>query len=64
MDIGTAKPTPEERAEIPHHLIDIVTPAEEFSCADYRELARRAVYDTASRGKLLRYFAAARGLYS
>lgn len=62
MDIGTAKPTREERAEIPHHLIDIVTPAEEFSCADYRELARRAVYDIASRGKLP-IFCGGTGLY-
>ena len=34
MDIGTAKPSLEERRGIPHHLIDIVSPDEDFSCAD------------------------------
>ena len=35
MDIGTAKPSPAERAEVPHHLIDVVDPDEEFSVARY-----------------------------
>ena len=35
MDIGTAKPTPDERAEVTHHLVDCVDPAEEFSAADF-----------------------------
>ncbi len=52
MDIGTAKPTREEREEIPHHLVDFVDPREEFTVADYARLAREAIADIASRGKL------------
>jgi len=37
MDIGTAKPTPAERDEIPHHLLDLVEPTEEFAVADFRD---------------------------
>ena len=40
MDVGTAKPTAAERASVPHHLIDVVDPAEEFSVAQYLEAAR------------------------
>ena len=40
MDIGTAKPTPEERARVPHHLLDIVSPSDSFSVADYQRLAQ------------------------
>ncbi len=40
MDIGTAKPTPEEQAAAPHHLIDIVDPDQEFNAADYLRAAR------------------------
>jgi len=52
MDIGTAKPTPEELAGIPHHLIDIVDPDEEFNLAFFQERARRAIDDIHRRGKL------------
>jgi len=52
MDIGTAKPTPEEQAQAPHHLIDIVDPDQDFSLALYQELARRAIKDIQGRGKL------------
>lgn len=52
LDIGSAKPTPEERAAVPHHLIDVVGPGEEFSAAEYQRRARRAVADVAERGKL------------
>ena len=52
MDIGTAKATKDERAEIKHHLIDIISPSEDFSCADYATLAREAISDIVSRGKL------------
>lgn len=51
MDIGTAKPTREEMAEIPHHMIDVVEPHESFSCADYARLASQAIEDIVSRGK-------------
>lgn len=51
MDIGTAKPTDEERAGIPHHLIDIVSPDEEYTAARFRADAQKAIADIASRGK-------------
>jgi tRNA dimethylallyltransferase len=50
MDIGTAKPTAEERRAVPHHLVDILEPHEEYSLAQYLEAARRAVEDIRSRG--------------
>ena len=40
MDVGTAKPTPIERRGIPHHLIDVVEPSEEFTVAEFRRLGR------------------------
>ena len=52
MDIGTAKPGPEERASIPHHLIDIADPDEDFSLALYQSLACATVEDIMQRGKL------------
>ncbi len=52
MDIGTAKATAQERARVPHHLIDLVDPNEEFSAAEYQELARAAISEVASRGRL------------
>jgi len=52
MDIGTAKPTPEERAEVRHHLIDVVEPTEDFSVGRYRELAQAAIEDIHHRGKV------------
>lgn len=52
MDIGTAKPSLEERRSIPHHLIDIVHPDETFSLTLYQSLAYRAIEDIQHRGKL------------
>ena len=52
MSIGTAKPSPAEQAEIPHHLIDICEPTEKFSAADFVERAARAVDEIHSRGKV------------
>jgi len=49
MDIGTAKPSIEVRRLIPHHLIDIVEPSEEFSVAEYVEHAERAIFEIQSR---------------
>ena len=43
MDIGTAKPTTEQRQLVPHHLLDVVSPDEEFSLAEYVEQAHRAI---------------------
>jgi tRNA dimethylallyltransferase len=51
MDIGTAKPPPEARAAVPHHLIDVADPCEEFSVARFVELADQAVTDIHSRGR-------------
>ena len=50
MDIGTAKPTARERREIPHHLIDMLDPHEEFSLAQYVAAAGRAAAEIAGRG--------------
>ena len=51
MDIGTAKPTPEEMEGIPHHLIDFADPREVFSCADYVGEAKRVIRDICARGR-------------
>jgi tRNA dimethylallyltransferase len=52
MDIGTAKPTPEERALVPHHLVDLVDPGEDFSVARFQPLARAAIDQVLGRGRL------------
>jgi tRNA dimethylallyltransferase len=52
MDIGTAKPTPEQRARVRHHLVDLVDPGEEFSVAGFQPLARAAIADVLERGRL------------
>ncbi len=51
LDVGTAKVSAEERARVPHHLIDVVEPTEEFTVADYRRLAGAAIQEIHSRGK-------------
>lgn len=51
FDIASAKPTMEERAGIPHHLIDIVEPEFNYSAGNYVEDAKRAIEDILSRGK-------------
>ncbi|HZZ12169.1 MAG TPA: tRNA (adenosine(37)-N6)-dimethylallyltransferase MiaA [Paraburkholderia sp.] len=52
MDIGTAKPSAEERAAAPHHLIDIVDPADAYSAAQFRTDALRLVGEIHARGRL------------
>ncbi|MBE6631990.1 MAG: tRNA (adenosine(37)-N6)-dimethylallyltransferase MiaA [Ruminococcaceae bacterium] len=52
MDIGTAKPTKEELAEVPHHMIDICDSCDNFSCAEFIERAGKIVDDIAARGCL------------
>ena len=52
LDIGTAKDSPEERNEIPHHMTDIIDPGESFSVFDYVNGAEAAITDILSRGKL------------
>ncbi len=62
MNIGTAKPSLGERRGIPHHLFDICSPEDEFSCADYKALAEKAINDVAERGKTP-IFCGGTGLY-
>lgn len=62
MDIGTAKPTRDELAAVPHHLIDILPADAPYSCSDYVKDAERAVEDIVSRGKLP-IFCGGTGLY-
>ncbi len=50
MDIGTAKPTAAEQADVPHHLIDLVDPAERFTVVDYATAFEAAMSDIADRG--------------
>lgn len=52
MDIGTAKPTPEERARVPHHLIDILEPTEGFTAAQWLRLTERAIAEIRGRGNV------------
>ena len=52
MDIGTAKPTRAEMRGVPHHMLDVADPEEDFSVARYVELAARCVDDILARGKL------------
>lgn len=52
MDIGTAKPTPAERARVPHHLIDVAEPDETWSLAQFQREARRVIADIHARGHL------------
>jgi tRNA dimethylallyltransferase len=52
LDAGTAKPTPQERALVPHWLIDVANPDEPFSLAQYLDLARPALDDIWRRGKM------------
>ncbi len=52
MDIGTAKPTAAERAQVPHHLLDLLDPSENFGLGAFLPLARAAAVDITGRGKL------------
>lgn len=52
MDIGTAKPTAEERSAVPHHLIDVVDPDADFSVALYQSLAMEAIGEVMRHGRL------------
>lgn len=51
MDIGTAKPTQEERQGIQHYLLDFVSPEERYSVADYKRDAKRAIKEIIKKGK-------------
>jgi tRNA dimethylallyltransferase len=52
MDVGTAKPSPAERASVPHHLIDIIDPADAYSAMQFRQDALRLMEQIRGRGKL------------
>jgi len=52
MDLGTAKPTSEERARLPHHLIDVADPDKPFTAGEYSRQARTALNAIAARGRL------------
>ena len=52
MDVGTAKPTKEERARLPHHLIDVADPDQPFTAGAYSRAARAALREIAGRGRL------------
>ena len=62
MDIGTAKATAEERARVPHHMIDFISPSENYSAEDYRSDSMRVLADIEARGKLP-LFVGGTGLY-
>jgi len=51
MDLGTAKPTPEVRRQVAHHLIDILSPTQSFSVSQYRQAALETIDQIRSRGK-------------
>jgi len=52
MELGTAKPTLEERARVPHHLIDVTTPDQPFTAGEYSRQARAALLDISAGGRL------------
>ena len=52
MDIGTAKPTAEERAAVPHHMLDLRDPGQDFSAGEYQRLGREAMRGILRRGRL------------
>jgi tRNA dimethylallyltransferase len=52
MDIATAKPSPDVLREVPHHLVDVLDPAEEISVVRFRDLARTAIAEVHARGAL------------
>jgi tRNA dimethylallyltransferase len=62
MDVGTAKPTRAQRAEVAHHLIDVADPSESFSVSRYQALGREALAGIAGRGRVA-LLAGGSGLY-
>jgi tRNA dimethylallyltransferase len=62
FDVGTAKPTLAERASVPHHLLDVLDPAEESTAGAYRERALKILYDLRARSRLP-IFTVGTGLY-
>jgi tRNA dimethylallyltransferase len=52
LDIGTAKPSREDRLRVPHHLVDVVEPTERFSAGEFARLGREAIAGIHSRGRV------------
>ncbi|MCA9555202.1 MAG: tRNA (adenosine(37)-N6)-dimethylallyltransferase MiaA [Myxococcales bacterium] len=52
LDVGTAKPTPEERAAVPHHLIDVIEPTEQWSAAQFAAAADQVIAEVRGRGRV------------
>lgn len=52
MDIGTAKPSKRDRREVPHHILDVVNPDEQFNVSDFKRQALAAIDDITERGKV------------
>ncbi len=52
MNIGTAKPSQQDQTEVRHHLLDVIDPYEQFSAAEFKTLANKAIDDITSRGKM------------
>ena len=52
MEIGTAKASPEERRSLPHHMLDLKEPGQDFSAGDYQRLAREALCQARARGRI------------
>lgn len=52
FDIGTAKPTPDQQAEVPHHLIDVLEPSERYSAGEFARRARQAIAEIRARDRL------------
>jgi tRNA dimethylallyltransferase len=52
LEIGTAKPSPDDRARVPHHMLDVVTPDEPYTAGDYARDARSSLAAIVARGKL------------
>jgi len=62
FDLGTAKPSLEERQKVPHHLIDILGPEEDYSAASFRDQADRIIRDLQEKGKAI-FVVGGTGLY-
>ena len=62
LDIGTAKPTPQEQTQVPHHIIDVVNPDERFDAARFRALSHEAIANIAQRGRRV-FVVGGTGLY-
>jgi tRNA dimethylallyltransferase len=62
MDVGTAKPSAKERQSVPHHLLDVVDPDQEFNAALYRSLAVPTIQEVLARGKVC-FVVGGTGLY-